>query len=151
MIRTTLRHGRLVSGVSLTFLLLLLSLSCASLTGDKSDTKHLTFAIERFNTSMQWQDYKTAALLLDPSLQTSFWSWVDQMQGRIRITSCEIRSLNLANDHCSGDVLLHYSYYYTNDPYIRSHTLHQHWQYTEKDKRWKLVQDDLNSIMPPRP
>jgi hypothetical protein len=143
----TLKLIRLSFGVSLCSMFLLFSLSCSSTGEKKTGSETLLPSVEKFNNAVRWEEYKTAGLFLDTPLQKAYWNLVDRLQGLVKITGYEIRKIDQKEKSPFADVFICFRLYRTNDPYIRSVTLHQRWAYKEKGKHWVVAEHDLESFI----
>lgn len=120
---------------------------CATLSGDKHTEKNLVTAAEKFNTAIRWGDYSQAAQWIASSRQQQFWKQCDQLKKTIRLTDFQIRHVGWDGTDAS-QIIIHYSYYYTDDPLVRNKTLQQLWRYVPRLKRWEITQTALAELMP---
>jgi hypothetical protein len=141
--RTALRH-------LFPFLLCLLPFlfnSCSLFGGQKDNQKGLLDAADRFNKSVRWEDYKSAANWIGPSAKEEFWDQVDRLQGRIRVIDYQVVDAIMEDRGGSGTVVLRYRFFPKNNPQPQIRTLHQQWIFSKEAGGWQILRDDLQKLM----
>ncbi len=123
-------------------------LSCSSLRGGSKNSEGLLAAAQDLNNAIRWQDYKTASVIVAPTLQDDFWDLADELHKSVRIMDFETRNSSVDESGQSGVVVLHYRLYYTNSPQVYTKTIHQRYCYSSKDQGWQLVEHDLQGLLP---
>lgn len=133
------------------FLLLALTLvftiSCASVGGGRTNEAHLVAAVDAFNTSFRWQDFKAAAEWVAPPMQAEFWTQVDRSNLRLRILDYQVRNVTRHQNGLAADVALSVRYYFTDSPNLQTTVIHQEWHYLEKEKRWEVGQTGYQALL----
>jgi hypothetical protein len=125
--------------------------SCASMGGQKRDEKSFFAAVEGFNSSFRWEDFKAASMWIPTEGLVDFWEETDIFDGHIRIIDFQIRNVNLNEVSSSGTAIVQFKYYYTNAPHIQTKTLKQQWVYREQGKTWQVVRHELERLLPDVP
>jgi hypothetical protein len=120
--------------------------SCAPLRGQNEDEKGLLLAVERFSKDIRWGDYKSAMAWIEPSAKEEFWGLADRLYDSVRIIDYQIVDVGLNGS--SAKVSLRYRFYQKQDPRIQTRTLHQHWLFSDQDRAWQVVRNDLRKLMP---
>jgi hypothetical protein len=120
--------------------------SCSTLRGQNEDEKGLILAVERFSKDIRWGDYRSAAAWVDPSAKEEFWDQADRLREAVRILDYQIVDVGL--NGFSGKVTLRYRFYQKQNPQIQTRTLHQHWLFSDQDRAWQVVRNDLHKLMP---
>jgi hypothetical protein len=122
--------------------------SCALLGGQSGDRKGLLEAAERFNKDLRWEDFRSAAAWISPSVKEAFWEEADRLQGRVRIMEFQVAEVDLLDNGHSGTVILRCRFYHKRSPLLQITTLRQQWVFSEKDYAWQVVNSDLQKLMP---
>lgn len=144
---SVIRTPRMNAAIPLLCLVLPILISCSTFSEKKNDESHLAQNIEAFNSALRWEEYKIAAAMLPPHLLDEFWRQADAVQGHMRIMDFEIRNILLEQGGFYGTAMLRFRYYYRNDPQVRTKTLRQQWRFLEKEKKWQVVQFNLDELM----
>lgn len=121
--------------------------SCSSMGGQKKGEEGLATAIDRFNSLVRWEDYKSAAVFLNPPLKETFWQEMDLLQRFVRILDFQIRDVSMGSDMTSGNVTLRFRYYCTDDPNVQTKTVQQNWRFLEKEKSWQVAKHGLHALI----
>jgi hypothetical protein len=100
--------------------------------------KKLKDALNSFNEAFKFEDYKQASAFVTPDKKVEFWSEVDRFQGKIRLTEYELRDLQLDEKKDHATAILNVQYWRTESPVLKTVTFSQKWQYTAKDKTWRV-------------
>ena len=122
--------------------------SCTLFGGQSSDDKGLLVVAERFNKDLRWEDYSSAAVCIAPAAKEEFWDEVDRLQRLVRIMDFQVVDVAIADGGRSGSVTLRFRFYYKRSPQLQTKTLRQQWLFSEKDRAWQIVSDDLQKLMP---
>ena len=104
----------------------------------EEDNKKLKDSVRAFNQSFRCQDYKQASVFVSPEKKEEFWSEVDRFQGKIRITEYELRDMQLDEKKNCATVIFCSQYWRTESPILSTVSFTQKWQYSEKDKTWRV-------------
>ena len=121
--------------------------SCGLFGGRKDNQQGLLEAADRFNKSVRWEDYRSAAGWIAPSGKEEFWDQVDRLQGRIRIIDYQVVDATVEDGGASGTVLLRYRFFPKNNPQPQIRTLHQHWLFSREAGGWQIGRHDLQRLM----
>lgn len=140
------RFGR-CAGLCLLCLLLGTAAGCATLSRNKNTQEKLAKAAEDFNNALRWGDFSQAANWIPPARQEQFWDQCDRMHKKIRVTSFEIRHIRWQPADTS-QIIVYYSYYYTDDPSVRNKTVQQRWRFLPKLEKWEVTQTSLAQLLP---
>jgi len=139
--------GGLFAVISICMFLLVFLSACSSMNKQKDSEENLMKVVERYNSDLRWSNYKEASFWVEPSLQESFWSQADRLEGRLRITDFEIRPPIMWNsEKNAAEVTIIYHFYRTNDPRIETGISHQSWRYLPEQKAWQLIRPDLGVL-----
>ena len=122
------------------------SSSCTMFGGQKSDDQGLLLAAESFNQALRWEDYKSALAWIAPAARGEFMDQVDRLQDRVRIMGYQVMDAGISG--LSGNVTLRYRFYQKQNPQLQTRTLHQQWLFSEQDRAWQVVRNDLQLLMP---
>lgn len=152
MNRFSLYKNRKTSfNMSLIFILLLFSVSCATINKPKNDEKSLLIAVQGFLKAMKWEEYKIASVWVAPSAKEDFWKNIDRFQGKLHLLDYEIRDIGFQNPNPTKTVLLRCRYYSTSDPELRTKTLHQKWVFSVSPEGWQVLEPDLGGFLSEQP
>jgi hypothetical protein len=110
--------------------------SYASTTEDHD--KNLKGSVKTFNEAFRFEDYSQASVFVSPDKKEKFWSEVDRFQGKIRITEYELRDMQLDEKKNHATAILYFQYWRTESPILKAVSFTQKWQYSEKDKKWRV-------------
>jgi hypothetical protein len=122
------------------------SASCTMFDAQKSNDQALFLAVDRFNQNLRWEDYKSALTWIAPAAKGEFMDQIESLQGRVRIMGYQV--MDVGTSGLSGNVTLLYRFYQKRNPQIQTRTLHQQWLFSEKDRVWQVVRNDLQQLMP---
>jgi hypothetical protein len=120
--------------------------SCATLRGQNEDEKGLVLAVERFSKDIRWGDYRSAVAWIAPSAKEEFWDLADRLREAVRIIDYQI--VDVGVNGFSGKAMLRYRFYQKQNPQLQTRTLHQQWLFSEQDRAWQVVRNDLQKLMP---
>jgi hypothetical protein len=130
--------------------LALIVASCASTGGqEKQDKKleaSLRLSVDAFNSAFRWEDYTGAATFVPKDKKEQFWTEVDKFKGKIRIVDFNLRDVELKDKNASADAILYFQFWHLESPTLQTVTFTQKWQYTEKDKQWKVSDSGFGVI-----
>jgi hypothetical protein len=116
---------------------LLAATVAASASAEEHD-KNLKATVEAFNGAFKFEDYKQASVFVSPDKKEEFWSDVDRFQGKIRITEYELRDMQLDEKNNKATAIFSSQYWRTESPILKTVSFTQKWQYSEKDKTWRV-------------
>lgn len=134
--------------IILSLLLALTTVSCAGLGGDSDKKKAENFkaAVDAFNTSFRWEDFKTASAFIVPEKKEKYWTAVDLFKGKIRLFDFQIRETYLDEQNLTGTAIIYFQYYRTDAPNLKTVNFTQKWAYSEKDKLWKVTKSGFQAF-----
>ena len=95
-------------------------------------------SVRAFIEAFRFEDYAQASVFVSPECKEKFWSEVDRFQGKIRITEYELRDMQLGEKKNHATVILYFQYWRIESPFLKTVSLTQKWQYSEKDKKWRV-------------
>jgi hypothetical protein len=133
------------------FLLCLLAgflCSCSLFGGARNDEQALRHAADRFNTGLRWEDYKSVAAYIPSAGREAFWEQADRLQGRVRIMDIQVQDVGITGNGSSGNVTLRYRFFHKRNPQLQTTTLNQQWLFSDRDRGWQVVRNDLEKLMP---
>jgi hypothetical protein len=122
--------------------------SCASLGKSAGDEKDLTSAVQSFNFSVRWGEYKEASVWVIPQTRNYYWELSDWLVDNVRILDFEVRDVVFDEASNTGTSSVYYRFFYKDDPYIKTKTVEQKWRYEQSGKLWQVVQHNLESLVP---
>ena len=122
------------------------SASCNTLGGEKQNEEGLLLAVDRFNKDLRWEDFKSASALIDSAAKEKFWDEADRLHATVRIVDYQIVDTDV--DGYAANVTLRFRFYQKQNPQVQTRTLHQQWLFSEKDRAWRVVKDDVRKLMP---
>ncbi len=114
------------------------TLLVADAASPKDPDKNLKDSMRAFNDAFRVGDYAQARVFVSPDKKEKFWSEVDRVQGKIRIAEYELRDLQLDEKKNHAAAILHFQYWRTESPSLKAVSFTQKWQYSEKDKTWRV-------------
>ena len=114
--------------------------SCSAVADHKNEgnNKKLKDSLTSFNEAFIFEDYAQASGFVSPDKKEKFWSEVDRFQGKIRIAEYELRDMQLDEKKNHATVILQLQYWRTESPILKTVSFTQKWQYSEKDKTWRV-------------
>lgn len=127
-------------------MVLLLVVSCSSTAMNHANEDSFNLVVENFHNAVRWGEYEAAATYVGPTMQEDFWRIADALQNRVSITECQIKRSAYDQKGRSGSVVLFVRYCSKGNPEVITRTIHERWTFTEKDKLWRLVSHDLNTL-----
>lgn len=116
---------------------LVVATMAASASSEDHD-KNLKDSVEAFNGAFRSEDYKQASVFVSPDKKEKFWSEVDRFQGKIRIADYELRDMQLDEKKKSATAIFCSQYWRAESPTLKTVSFKQNWQYSEKDKTWRV-------------
>jgi len=100
--------------------------------------KNLKGSVKAFNEAFRSEDYAQASVFVSPDKKEKFWSEVDRFQGKIRITEYELRDMQLDEKKNHATAILNVQFWRPESPILKTISFTQKWQYSEKDKTWRV-------------
>jgi hypothetical protein len=100
--------------------------------------KNLKGSVKAFNEAFRSEDYAQASVFVNPDKKEKFWSEVDRFQGKIRMAEYELRDMQLDEKKNHATAILYFQYWRTESPIVKTVSFTQKWQYSEKDKKWRV-------------
>ena len=100
--------------------------------------KNLKDSVEAFNGAFRSEDYKQASVFVSPDKKEKFWSEVDRFHGKIRLAEYELRDMQLDEKKSHATAILYFKYWRSKSPILKTVSFTQKWQYSEKDKTWRV-------------
>ena len=100
--------------------------------------KNLKGSVKAFNEAFRSEDYAQASVFVSPDKKEKFWSEVDRFQGKIRLAEYELRDMQLDEKKSHATAILYFQYWRPESPIIKTVSFTQKWQYSEKDKKWRV-------------
>jgi hypothetical protein len=116
---------------------LLVAVAASSASNEDHDKK-LKDSVKAFNEAFRFEDYAQASVFVSPDKKEKFWSEVDRFQGKIRIAEYELRDMQLDEKKNHAAAILYIQYWRTESPTLKTVSFTQKWQYSEKDKTWRV-------------
>jgi hypothetical protein len=116
---------------------LVVATMAASASTGNHDT-NLKDSVEAFNGAFRSEDYKRASVFVSPDRKEKFWSEADRFQGKIRIAEYELRDIQLDEKKNCATANFCSQYWRTESPILSTVSFTQKWQYSEKDKTWRV-------------
>ncbi len=112
--------------------------AAASAASTDDHDKNFKDSVQAFNEAFQFEDYVQASVFVGPDKKEKFWTEADRFKGKIRITEFELRDTQLDEKKNHATVMMYFQYWRTNSPILTGVSLTQKWQYSEKDKKWRI-------------
>jgi hypothetical protein len=100
--------------------------------------KNLKSTVKAFNDAFKFEDYTQASVFVSPDKKEKFWSEADRFQGKIRLAEYELRDMQLDEKKNHATAILNFQYWRTESPILKTVSFTQKWQYSEKDKKWRV-------------
>jgi hypothetical protein len=94
--------------------------------------------VKAFNDAFRSEDYARAHVFVSPDKKEKFWSEVDRFQGKIRFAEYELRDMKLDEKKNHATAILDFQYWQAESPSVKTVSFTQEWQYSEKDKTWRV-------------
>ncbi len=114
--------------------------AASALTEDQ--VKDLERSVKAFNAAFRFEDYAKASLFVSPDGVEKFWSEVDSLNG-VRIAEYELRHMQPDEEKNRVTAIVHFQYWRTESPILKTVSIAQKWQYFEKSKSWRLSDSGL--------
>jgi hypothetical protein len=127
--------------------ILLLLAGCSGSKGQSKGEEGLISAVEGFNSTLRWEDYRLASAWIPQNDKELFWGIADLFQGRLRIMDSQIREISIAPGGTSGNVVISFRFYFTSNPTLVTRTIHQKWVFSEERKSWLVTRHDLEGLL----
>jgi hypothetical protein len=129
------------------FLITGFMVSCGIVTSSHDKQKeNLGASIEAFNSAFRWEDYKSAAVWIEPEQKELFWAEVDKFKGKIRLVDFQVRDVDWNEKTMTATALVYFQYFRPDAPTLQTVTFPQKWWFSEKDKCWRLGQSGYQAI-----
>ena len=116
---------------------LLVATAAASASAEDHD-KNLKDSVKAFNEAFRFEDYAQAYVFVSPDKKEKFWSEVDRFQGKIRLAEYDLRDMQLDEKKNHATAILYFQYWRPESPILKTVSFTQKWQYSEKDKKWRV-------------
>ena len=113
------------------------SAAADSASGENKDNG-LKGSVKAFNEAFRIEDYAQATVFVSPDKKEKFWSEADRFQGKIRIAEYELRDMQLDEKKNHATAILNVQFWRPESPILKTISFTQKWQYSEKDKTWKV-------------
>ena len=110
----------------------------ASSASTEDHDKNLKTSVNAFNEAFKFEDYAQASIFVSPDQKENFWAEADRFKGKIRIAECELRDMQFDEKKSHATAILFFEYWRTESPILETVSLKQEWQYSEKDKKWRV-------------
>jgi hypothetical protein len=95
-------------------------------------------SVQAFNEAFRFEDYAQASVFVSPDKKLKFWSEADRFKGKIRIAVYELRDVQIDEKKNCATAILYCQYWRTESPMLETVSFTQKWQYSEKDKKWRV-------------
>ncbi|MGO9691270.1 MAG: hypothetical protein ACLP2X_22445 [Syntrophobacteraceae bacterium] len=95
-------------------------------------------SVKDFNEAFRFEDYAQASVFVSPDKKEKFWSEVDRFHGKIRLAEYELRDMQLDEKKSHATAILYFQYWRPESPILKTVSFTQKWQYSEKDKAWRI-------------
>jgi len=115
----------------------LVATAAASASTEDHD-KNLKASVKAFNEAFRFEDYTQASVFVTPDKKEKFWSEVDRFQGKIRLAEYDLRDMQLDEKKNHATAILYFQYWRPESPILKTVSFTQKWQYSEKDKKWRV-------------
>ena len=112
-------------------------------TEDHADLKD---SLKTFNEAFRFEDYTQAYAFVSPEIKENFWSEADRFKGEIRIAEYELRDMQLDEKKNHATAILNFQYWRKESPILKTVSCTQKWQYSQKDKTWRVSDSGFDSI-----
>ena len=104
----------------------------------KEHDKNLKASVTAFNEAFRSEDYMQASVFVNPDKKEEFWSETDRFKGKIRMAEYELRDVQLDEKKNHATVILYFQYWRVESQIVKTVSFTQKWQYSEKDKTWRV-------------
>ncbi len=115
----------------------LIATAAAAASTEEHD-KNLKESVRAFNEAFKFEDYAQASAFVIPDKKEKFWSEVDRFQGKIRLVEYELRDMQLDEKKNHATAILYFQYWRPESPILKTVSFTQKWQYSEKEKTWRV-------------
>jgi hypothetical protein len=116
---------------------------------DSSLTEHnskLKDSMEAFNHAFRVQNYADASVFVIPDKVEDFWSEARRFKGRIRLMEYKLKDMQLDKETNQATAILDFQYWRMESPYVQTVSCTQKWQYSEKDRAWRVSDSGFEAI-----
>jgi hypothetical protein len=117
---------------------LIVGVAAVSLASTEDHDKNLKGSVKAFNEAFRSEDYAQASVFVSPDKKEKFWSEADRFKGKIRMAEYELRDMQLDEKKNYATAILYFQYWRTESPILKTVSFTQRWQYSEKDKTWRV-------------
>ena len=125
---------------------LLVATAAASASAEHPDK--LKDSVNAYNEAFRSEDYAQASVFVGPDKREKFWSEVDRFQGKIRLAEYELRDMQLDEKKSHATAILYFQYWRPESPIVKTVSFTQKWQYSEKDKTWRVSDSGFEAFPP---
>ena len=125
---------------------LLVATAAASASAEHPDK--LKDSVNAYNEAFRSEDYTQASVFVGPDKREKFWSEVDRFQGKIRLAEYELRDMQLDEKKSHATAILYFQYWRPESPIVKTVSFTQKWQYSEKDKTWRVSDSGFEAFPP---
>ena len=117
---------------------LIVGVAAVSSASTEDHDKNLKGSLKAFNEAFRSEDYSQASVFVSPDKKEKFWSEVDRFQGKIRLAEYELRDMQVDKKNNYATAILYFQYWRPESPILKTVSFTQKWQYSEKDKTWRV-------------
>jgi len=117
---------------------LIVGVAAVSSASTEDHDKNLKGSLKAFNEAFRSEDYSQASVFVSPDKKEKFWSEADRFKGKIRMAEYELRDMQLDEKKNHATAILNFQYWRTESPILKTVSFTQKWQYSEKDKTWRV-------------
>ena len=117
---------------------LIVGVAAVSSASTEDHDKNLKGSLKAFNEAFRFEDYAQASVFVSPDKKEKFWSEADRFKGKIRMAEYELRDMQLDEKKNHATAILNFQYWRTESPILKTVSFTQRWQYSEKDKTWRV-------------
>lgn len=108
--------------------------------------KNLKTTVTAFNNDLIFGDYNGASAFVSGNDKKTFWAEVDRLQHGIRLTDFDLRDTKVNEKNKHATVILHFQYYRTESAIVQAALITQEWDYSQKDKKWRVSDSGLGAF-----
>ena len=112
--------------------------AAASSGSTEDQYKNLKGSLRAFNEAFKFEDYAKASVFVSPDKKENFWNEADRFKGKIRLAEYEFRDMQLDEKKKRAKATVYFEYWRTESPVLETVSFTQKWQYSEKDKSWRV-------------
>jgi hypothetical protein len=112
--------------------------TAAASASDEDHDDNLKGSVKAFNEAFRFEDYAQASGFVSPDKKENFLSEVDRFQGKIRLAEYELRDMQLDERKNHATAILCFQYWRPESPILKTVSFTQKWQYSEKEKTWRV-------------